>query len=391
MRWLWLFLFVSLGANADWVTSAGGDALLIGTRRWIHATDALTEQSAPTDGIFIGGADLSLSRERWAFELRPELRALWSPSVGSATTAADHLSFQGPRRWADLDWHINHDERTDVHLDWERLAVSYRSSEYEALVGRKIFSGGVLKLFPVWNKFSRPLPFLPSPLLLYGQDQILVSGQKDKLSARAAFLAEDERRDNTYWFEVGYLPESFELRLLAAYWWQQRVYGMAAATDFRGATLRAESLLVSPGEKDNPESQTQLSFGAERLFAEKWTWLYEFYYQDIGVDSVDDYRLATPSRFSPLRAKHYSAAQLVYQFKETLTFAASALANHLDGSLFALFKIDDSLDENSNLIFELKGPLQASRGEFSERALRFPGDNSLGAPSQLSLSYKRFF
>jgi hypothetical protein len=301
------------------------------------------------------------------------------------------LDLGGPKRWAQLSTRISDTSRTDGYFDWERATLSYRDPDFEALLGRKIFSAGVLKLFPVWNKFSRPLPFLPSPLLLYGQDQISMSAQRGSFTVRAALLAESERRDNTYWCEVGWLPAQFELHALTAYWWQQRVYGLAAATDLWGATWRVESLLISPGEAHNLESQTQVGLGVERSLNEKWTALLEGYSQDVGVENKSQYRLAAPSRFSPLRARFYSAGQLSYQWKETLTLAASLLMNHLDSSVFGAFKIDDSLTENSNLVFELKGPLGAKGTEFSTAALHFPDDSRLGAPSQLSLSYKRFF
>jgi hypothetical protein len=372
-------------------TSARGDVLLLGSERWIHATSARTDHTSVTDGILIGGADLAAGASGWSLDARPEIRMLWSESVGSKENSADRLSLKGPKRWADLSTHISDTNRTDGYLDWERATLSYRDSEIEALVGRKIFSAGVLKLFPVWNKFSRPLPFLPSPLLLYGQDQIAASAQRGSYTLRTALLAESERKDNTYWLEGGWLPAQFELHALAAYWWQQRVYGVSAAADLWGATWRGESLLISPQEARNSESQTQLGFGVERLLGEKWTATAEAFFQDAGVEHKADYRLTPPTRFSPLRARWYSALQLAYQAKETLIVSASALVNHLDGSVFAALKIDDSLTGNSNLVFEIKGPLGREGGEFSTSSLHFPDDSRLGAPSQLSVSYKRFF
>ncbi len=386
-----LFLFLVTTTSAWGIdTSVRGDAQFTADHRWVPAP-GLTRHSSLFDGIFIGGIDVMASQSGWAFEVRPELRALWSEAAESSASSADFIPLRSPPRWMDLASSLSDTNRTQAILDFEKLAFSYRDSEMELVVGRRIFSAGVLKLFPVWNKFSRPMPFLPSPLLIFGQDQVSMSWQKGPWTLRSAFLAESIREDHSYWLEGGWLPEKFEIHALVAYWWRQRTYGLSAATDIWGSTFRLESLFISPGEVQNPESQVQLGFGVERSLDEKWTAMIETFYQSVGVARSDEYRLASPSRFSPLRAHFYGAFQLSYQLEETVTLSAIGILNTLDGSVFAGFKVDKSLTENSNLLFELKGPLGASGGEFSNAAILLSPTSSLGVPTQASLSLKHFF
>lgn len=366
--------------------SLTGDALLVGDQRWPHAEGFKTHESL-SDGMFIGGLDGAIRYSGFNFEARPEIRALWSDSNRDNGFEVENIYLQGPKRYADLNLVLSKDDREEAYLDFEKLALSYRTEKTEVLVGRKIFSAGVLKLFPVWNKFSRPMPFLPSPLIIYGQDQATATAQVSNFTLRASYLPDANSNLNTDWFELGWLPANFEFHFLGNYWWGVQVYGLSAATDLFGATFRFEGLAIDPTDT-KLDKQTQAGFGVERAFSEKWTALYEYYHQSSGVDSMQ-YSLKL-NHFNALQAYDYSAFQLNYKLKETFTVSLAGLLNHDDSSTFLDLKFDDSLTENSNLIFEAKGPI-SSEGELSSQSVRFANGTSIGLPSQVSLAYKIFF
>ncbi|RZA08016.1 MAG: hypothetical protein EOP11_06100 [Proteobacteria bacterium] len=392
-------IFLALSFLASLLTSPAfaletefrSEADFINVYRNIHQ-QGLSSVDTALDSYVVGNTQVRLSHEGFQLEVRPEIRGLLGRSVGLPLTDPAFATVRSPRRLLNLRTKLESGAGNEWYLDWERLNLSYRGEDFEVQAGRRIVSLGVLKVIPLMNKFSRPLPTAPNPQIIYASDMVSARWQSGEWALSSVGIADRRIADSVIWLEAIRYAEWAEVHLLASQWWRETTFGVAIAKDVAGATLRGELLAVSPFS-DRPESQIQAGIGGEYAFDEKWSAVLETLYQSKGAKRRDQYTLALPSRFMPLRGFGYSILNAQYKLTPLWNLSAGALTNWLDGSTYALIKAQHSLNENTDLFLELAAPIGTEGAEFSARTftISVPTAATVGSPLQASLGLRTTF
>jgi hypothetical protein len=389
--WKYLLFFFPLSAFA-WETEFRSEAFFINVFRNLHQT-GLSTVNTSLDTYLLGNTQLRLSQGNFQFELRPELRGLVGRAAGLPRNDPATATVNSPERLLNLRKKIDGGSGSEWYLDVERLGVSYRGEDFEVQLGRRVVSLGVLRVIPLWNKFSRPLPTAPNPQIIYASDTLSARWQSEKWAFSGVGVFESTKMNtNVAWVEAIHYGEAAELHFLASQWWGSPTFGVAAAKDVAGATIRGEVLAVAPfGER--PDSQVQAGVGAEYAFNEDWSAVLETLYQSKGAKRRGEYTLSLPSRFMPLRGFGYSVLTGQYKLTPFWTLSAGALTSWVDASTYGLVKAQHSLNENTDLYLETAIPIGTDGAEFSARTFTFtaPTTATVGSPFQASVGLRTTF
>ncbi|MCO5142970.1 MAG: hypothetical protein M9962_07770 [Oligoflexia bacterium] len=322
-------------------------------------------------------------------ELTPELRAFYSAFRDQSANSIGYATVESPRRLMNLEWKVVDKSKQEMLLDIERLTYTSYLGRLEMQIGRKPIGVGTLKVIPIWNKFSRPLPNSAGPNFIYGQDSLTIRYQKDIYAFQAIDIEGRDFRsyDAVRWLEaIAYHPE-IEFHLMASRWWENNSLGFALAKDLLGATLRLESLWIDFDNK-REQRELQLGVGVEYALNEIWTLLFEGLYYEKGKSSSADYALDTSSRFRALRAKGYGFFQASAQLTSFWLLNISSMTNFVDGSFYPMIKLSRSLSDNWDIAMDVRFPVGKPGTEFSKRTFEYPKvmqNQSIGAPSQIGL------
>lgn len=389
MRFLLLFLLFPLSASAiEW--DGKGRVSVSGAYR-----DFAQEGLGPYDGaweslVFANYQARFYLAESFRLEAAPELRGFVSRAAGLGPGVAGFATVEGPERLLDLDARLVNGGTAEWILDWERLNFVANYEAFEAQLGRKPVSVGTLKVLPLWNKFSRPLPHTAGPNPVFGSDSLTLRWQAGVYALQAidiegkGFRASEAVR----WLEFIYYHPEIEFHVMAARWWERYSAGFALAKDFLGATLRAELLLAGLDEEGD-RRELQGGLGAECALDETWTLLAEGLFQSDGSDRSSEYPLVIPSRFRPLRAKGYVYLQAAANFAAFWNASVASLVNVVDGSFYPLLRLSRSLSDNIDLSLDLRGPVGSPGKEFSRKTFVLPSFTGsarmIGAESQAML------
>lgn len=322
------------------------------------STDLLPPQQASNRGhsyLFIN-TRFSLTENRFTAEAQPELH--WLQSTATLLDLERNAS-KFPKRFAKLEWNKGAETHSQISIGFERLGMIFNTSRGEISIGRRPVSLGVLNIFPVWNKFSRPLISDLGPLRAFSQDQISARFQKNEFAARAIDIEGDHQRDAARLAVVSWFGESAELHLLGGYWWKKAAYGLAGVKDFDGTSVKIEAIRFQ-------DHSGQMGLGAERAFNDQWSIIFEALYLGEGATDKDKYLLAPPSRFCPLLARAYAYARIDFKPTPLWQIQWGDLANAMDQSQLLHSKIIYSLTNESDLDFEIRWPLGPARSEFSK-------------------------
>lgn len=348
-------------------------------------------QSTSVDAYLVGGSQWRARYRGLQFEVKPELRGVLGQGAGLTTSDPGRASLRSPDRYLDLQSVFQSDREGEWILDWERLNASYSTESMEVYAGRRVVGLGVLKVFPVWNKFSRALPTATIPALLPSNDTAGIRYQKGKWALWAGGIAGKTGADEVIWGEVVWFSEWLELHVLGSWWWRSSVTGLAATKDLGGATLRAEWLGIGLFSQDDRTHAHQVGIGVEYALTDSLSGIVEGFTQTDGKKSKSDYKLSTASRFQALRAYGYAALQLQYKLTPIWTATGGTFLNAVDLSQYITLKIAHSLNDSTDLTFDLGMPLSHGREEFSSRTFSYPLGSELGVPAQFALGLKTTF
>ena len=355
--------------------------------REIHQSGFSDIHSA-LDFFIQSSAEFRVTHGKFGLEVKPEVRGLYGRGAGARPVEPAHLTVRSPDRFMSLRQKL--DMKDDWYLEIERLALSYRLENFELSAGRKPVSLGVLKVFSVWNKFSRPLPMIAGPTLVFSSDNLYARYQKGEWSLFAGVIEGQRDIDRVSLLEATYFGEALEAHFLLSRWWQRNVGGVAFAKDLWGATVRWENLWVAPGSVgDRQEYQTGL--GAEYAVNERITVLAEFLFQSDGSHHRSEYLTRVRTRYQSLPAFLYNYSQLQYKLTSFWTVTGAALVNMVDWSFYAILKANYSYSDNVELYGEFDMPTGRSNTEFSRRTLSFPGDKYIGGPTQVMVGARVYF
>lgn len=318
--------------------------------------------SSETDTYYLfANSRITLTRDAWMFEVQPEVRAVESTqNLAPRTTQA----LTQTQRLMSLNRELSSKDKREVVLDIERLNLNYRRGSAQLSVGRKPVSLGVLSIFPVWNKFTRPLMTDDGPLRIYSQDQASFRIQRGEWLAQALDIEERNARESgaTRVGEVSWYGDGLEVHVIGGEWWQSGAFGVAAVKDILGTSVRLEEISFA-------EDGVQAGAGMERAFNEFWSGLIEFMYLESGAGRKADYVTLTPSRFRPLNARSYGFARLEYKPSALWILQLGDLMNLVDSSQLWNAKVIYSAANDLELTGELRLPTGSDDSELSRHVL----------------------
>lgn len=339
---------------------------------YIHLPSLLNANPSEQEDVYLFvNTRVTGANRNFSFDIQPEMRTM----EGSKDLLSPmRVDVQSPNRLMSLNSKLNSSPRNETVLDLERLNVNYRVGSAEFSLGRKPVSLGVLSVFPVWNKFTRPLIVDFGPLRTFNQDQASVRYQSGAWMFQAIDIEERTVERATRIGEITWYGDGFEIHFLGGEWWQSGAFGVAAIQDIKGFSFRLEEISFSG-------DGVQLGAGVERALNEHWSFLGEYLYLERGDSSTDQYLVVPLSQFRPLLAKNYGFVRFEYKQGQLWTFQLGSLINFLDRSELLNPNVRYSLSNDTDLSLEGRLPIGADKAELS-RALM---------PTQLLLGLRTAF
>ncbi|MBL7716144.1 MAG: hypothetical protein JNL01_11830 [Bdellovibrionales bacterium] len=356
--------------------------------RYLNQT-GLSDRDGTVDALTVIGHKIRATTGNWEFEARPEFRSMLGNSVGLSASDPARLSIQPPEGFLPLRFALSEGRPWENYLSLERIYARYHKGGFQVQAGRSVVSLGVLKVFPIWNRFSRPLPTAWGPSsLIYGRDNVSAKIQLGDFSFQGLALQgkdqgqypEHARHLEMTWYAAS---AGLELHLLAGQWWNIPTFGFAVAQDISGVTVRTEGLIF--------ENHLHLGFGLEKAINEKWTLLAEGAFLSDNTDDYEKYRFQNDKPYQILRALGYGYLSMRYKWSDDWFVSGSTTFNVADLSQYLGVRVEYTLNENLELAASLFGPVGFYDAEFSAESFVFPGKRTIGAPLQSSLEMRYFF
>ncbi len=353
-------------------------------------------------GLEWHGLNGSESNKEWRWEFKPEVYGYYgdSPSTDSSPTLLStgsslanfndpyQMNIYSPPRF--FHWRKNISNKKQWVLETEKLNISYLTDRWELTAGRKPFSLGVLKIFPVWNKFSKPLPISNGPAATWGSDLISLRMPRENSSYLVALIGGETRQDDVILGEYTSYQADWEAHLLVAKWWEKNLWGIALTKDLWGASWKWESLSYRNPKDSNDHGEVN-GFGAEYAMSDKSSFITEFLVQSRSARSKKDYFHTSLSNFEVFHAYFYNFTQYQYKVTDLLTAQLALLSNGVDGSQYWSAKAQYSFSDQTDYFAEINLPNGQSSGEFSQKVVELPGGRSWGSTTQASIGFKSVF
>ncbi len=350
-----------------------------------------SNQESTTDSFLLQRINGEAYLGNFYLSLTPELRTAISHGVGKSNSDPARVTIRSPRRLMDLSLDIiKANGHAESILDIERAYLSYQIESSEFYIGRKVVSLGVLRVFPVWNKFSpNTLATLGLPEY-FSQDSVGFSSQHGQVNVRGVGVATQEESRNALFLETTVYSDWIEAHVLGAHWWDRWVLGLALSKDIAGSILKAEYLNIDPGG-ESIDRQVQIGLGFEDTFTDKLSVLFENLYLSQGATDPNFYDAIIPSAFRPYRARYYSMASLNWKPLTTLSLSPGAMWNWIDGSVMGIFQAQYNMSNKIDLVLDIRQALGADNTEFSSSLFKFWNENEIGTPTLYRLGMKVSF
>lgn len=330
--------------------------------------------SSTFDDVYILDLDVSAKKDLLHFKARPEIRGMIGDSNKLNPASPSYIQLQSPERWFDLRWHLGNPPDATTYGDWEELNLSVVGESSEIYFGRRAIGLGVMKGFPIWNKFSKPLPGITTIPVIYGSDGFGGRIQFGEWSLRSSGILSNKGQEQAYFGEAAWYGEELELHFLGGYWWTVPVFGLAAVKDVEGSTLTFEGLFR--------ERTFQGGFGFERALSSKLSLLAEALYQSDGATSAMDYNPYLNSHFRSLQAIFYTYLQASYQASEKWKLQLTGITNWVDRGTDLNGEATVSLSDHLDLTFGGNVPCGVQNSEFSSQSFQFTDGSHFGLPLQ---------
>jgi hypothetical protein len=376
-----LFFLLSFSARA-FIIDHKGELSLSNYYRTIPQT-GLSELNSSVDTVLLAGFQFRAMEPHLQLEVRPEVRGLVGQSSHLNSQDLASISIRSPPRALQLGGSLTSQDNAVWYGDFERLNFAYNTDTFEIYVGRKPMSLGVLKAFPVWNKFTRPMPGTTGPVLIFGSDGAGIRYQSGPNLVRALSMIGATQADSVYLSEFTWYGNTVEFHILGGSWWETTAFGGAFSKNLGGFTVNGECLLI--------ENDFQSGFGAEYAFSESWDLLWEFLFQSKGAKSPAEYTVLPSSRFYSLRGMQYTFMQMNYHLNSVWTFSGGSLLSQVDWSAELLFKAIHSWSQNIDLVIQAATPTGPEGTEFSKKTISYPNGSSFGFPVQFLVSLVSYF
>lgn len=328
------------------------------------------------DMIFLANINAIAESGNFRFEAKPEIRVISGDNNRLSTNNPALIHLESPLRAWESRFHFgNPPDKTILYGDWEKLNLTFNYEQAELYFGRKIISLGVMKYFPVWNKFSRPLLGVTLIPIYYGSDGFGGRIQFDQWTIQANQLYYNLGNDRISTLQVIHYGEFADLHGMVGSWWNQTIFGLAISRDMLEATFNLEYF--------HYQNQFQLGFGFDRALNEKITLNIEALYQSEGAGSSLDYNPFLLSRFRNLQASFYSWIVAQIQIDSLWKGSAGGLTNWIDQGTALNLGITHSLSETLELSLDTLIAIAPQNAEFSTQAFQFNDGSKFGMPTQL--------
>ena len=204
------------------------------------------------------GADLRLLMRRnfgsFAVEVDHATTYLVGDSIyfAAAGPTFDQTPTGDERRFVDLTWEVDRGDRHRLLHRFDRFALSYRTSQWAATVGRDAVSWGSGVVFHPMDLFN---PFAPTTVdqdYKAGDDLIrierLFDDGSDLEMLAVARHGEVDGDTSSIAFKYRALAGSSEIDLLAARHYRGKVVGLGLRVPIRGALVRSDLVAVDDGQ-----------------------------------------------------------------------------------------------------------------------------------------------
>lgn len=348
-----------------------------------------------TEGYALADVGVTTKWESFFLEVKPQFRGAQSPGLNRQGPAATGVGM--PPRWLNSRRLIQSSFDRVLYADWDRLNLrwqhSFENSDMELSVGRRPISLGVLRLFPVWNKLTLPLIFLPGPEWIDNPDSVLARYQLERTSFRFIEVqGHGSERDSLVLGEAKLSMGSAEAQILAGDWGTRATVGLAVSFDSWGATWRAEGLhFENRRESFKTDSSfssagtDQIGFGIERALNAEWTAVLEYYQQSECATEQGTYGLTPFTEVQVLNGCRYVFPYLDYQINSLWRLSFGSLIQAVDFSGMGVIDINHSVSDNTTLELKLKQSFGQSGSEFGSARYSDLLGRKAGAQSTLYL------
>ncbi|MFN7454140.1 MAG: hypothetical protein ACK5RO_05710 [Pseudobdellovibrionaceae bacterium] len=185
----------------------------------LQGTDLNQEgfSSLEQKGDFFGliALDQSLKWDSFFFEVRPELRIVNSTAFRATPGDIAQPVLIDQSRVMDFHQQLwpskDRRETTIIISDSEKLNLRYQSEKLDALIGRNPFNPSILRLSPIWNKFSRNVFSQAYPGVQFNPDVAQIKYTHENIWIQNANVQSDFRELSSYLLLMGWAGESIEV------------------------------------------------------------------------------------------------------------------------------------------------------------------------------------
>lgn len=348
------------------------------------------------------GTEWRIQNGPWQLEFKPEVYGFYGDSISTEDNSYRQipsieniqffelyqLNINSPKRF--FNWRKKISSQKYWNLETEKLNLTYLTDHFELTLGRRPFSLGVLKIFPIWNKFSRPLPINQGPTTTWSSDLFSLRIPGENSSSLIAFLGGETSQDHIYLGEYTYYQNDWESHFLISNWWKKNVIGLAFAKDLWGASWKLEALRYNH-PSDPTDHGDLLGVGVEYAMNEKSSILSEFLYQSRAAKNKNQYFTTSVSKFEVFHAQIYNFTQIQYKMTDFLTSQLAFLINGIDQSQYWILKTQYSFSDQTDFYFEINCPTGQRGAEFSHKVIELPLDKYLGSTKQISIGFKSVY
>jgi hypothetical protein len=365
----------------------------------LQGTDLNQEgfSSLEQKGDFFGliALDQSLKWDSFFFEVRPELRIVNSTAFRAAPGDIAQPVLIDQTRVMDFHQQLwpskDRRETTIIISDIEKLNLRYQSEQLDALIGRNPFNPSILRLSPIWNKFSRNVFSQAYPGLQFNPDVAQIKFTHENIWIQNANVQSDFRELSSYLLLMGWAGESIEVQGLAGLLFDETTVGFNASYTSSESLYKMELLRVLANESFLVD-HLEFALGYESSWTSQFSVVFEYLYNDISDNFEDpkDLNLGV-SKFWTLRSKHYFLSQWDYQWNEVWSTALIPILNLDDASLSMGLNLRWLVNDDSELWLQGRIGFGKDQSEFSDRSIVFPDSRYLGYNHVISLGGRVYF
>lgn len=309
---------------------------------------------------------------------RPELRLFQGSGVSRQSRSTYYLNAKPAKQAVPLEWRITDGEYMQSYLLADALFARIKVKDIQLEVGRSPVSLGVLKYFPLWNRFSRPGVHAYGPgKLVIGRDSAKIRMQYGSVSFEGLGVFSHDREHQAGSISSVWYGDGVELHGLAGFWMGEFVGGLAGVKDFAGITWKVESLIYDEG--------FQIGVNGDYVFNERWGIWGEAIVLTEGALYATDSSFILPLYSSVLDHQVAALVQLEWKPAGLLQTNLGWLTNAMSGTQYISPSVDYSLADSMELT--LSGSL--AFGPEDKDYFKVTGANR--PPSSLSIDFKASF